>query len=137
VIHFPRIRTFVEKRFHGLFSKKKLSKSGGVPSFESFPRREHVLAVISLRLGSQQLSIHIKTLLDDLKSSKDYCPRDLFSGSNFSPEKSLQKNRSIFRLENQSCDWRHTFYLSVFFLLGKECVLKTPLIKRVFFSPRV
>jgi len=25
----PRIRTFVEKRFHGLFSKKK----GGVPSF--------------------------------------------------------------------------------------------------------
>jgi len=32
-IHLPRIRTFVEKRFHGLFSKKKLSKSGGVPSF--------------------------------------------------------------------------------------------------------
>jgi len=29
----PRIRTFVEKRFHGLFSKKKGSKSGGVPSF--------------------------------------------------------------------------------------------------------
>ena len=40
-IHFPRIRTFVEKRFHGLFSKKKRSKSGGDPSFESFPRREH------------------------------------------------------------------------------------------------
>ena len=40
-IHFPRIRTFVEKRFHGLFSKKKRSKCGGVPSFESFPRREH------------------------------------------------------------------------------------------------
>jgi len=33
----PRIRTFVEKRFHGLFSKKKPSKSGGVPSF---PRRD-------------------------------------------------------------------------------------------------
>jgi len=32
-IHFPRIRTFVEKCFHGLFSKKKGSKSGGVPSF--------------------------------------------------------------------------------------------------------
>ena len=30
-----RIRTFVEKRFHGLFSKKKHSKSGGVPSFLS------------------------------------------------------------------------------------------------------
>jgi len=27
-IHFPRIRTFVEKSFHGLFSKKKRSKSG-------------------------------------------------------------------------------------------------------------
>jgi len=47
-IHFPRIRTFVEKRFHGLFSKKKGSKSGGVPSF---PRRENVLAVISLPSG--------------------------------------------------------------------------------------
>jgi len=29
----PRIRTFVEKCFHGLFSEKKGSKSGGVPSF--------------------------------------------------------------------------------------------------------
>jgi len=36
---------FVEKRFHGLFSKKKPSKSGGVASFA---RRENVLAVISL-----------------------------------------------------------------------------------------
>jgi len=53
-------------------------------------------------LGSQQLSIHIKTLLDDLKSSKHYCPRNLFSGSNSSPEKSLQKNLSIFCLENLS-----------------------------------
>jgi len=44
----PRIRTFAEKRFHGLFSKKKRSKSGGVPSL---PRREHVLAVISLPSG--------------------------------------------------------------------------------------
>jgi len=35
----PSIRTFVEKCFHDLFSKKKHSKSGGVPSF---PRREHV-----------------------------------------------------------------------------------------------
>ena len=31
---------------------------------------------------------------DDLKIFKDYCPRNLFSGSNFSPEKSLQKNLS-------------------------------------------
>ena len=44
----PRIRTFVEKRFHVLFSKKKRSKSGGVPSF---PRREHIPAVISLPSG--------------------------------------------------------------------------------------
>jgi len=44
----PRIRTFLEKRFHGLFSKKKRSKSGGVPSF---PRTEHVLAVNSLPSG--------------------------------------------------------------------------------------
>jgi len=27
-IHFPRIRTFVQKRFHGLFSKKKRPKCG-------------------------------------------------------------------------------------------------------------
>jgi len=45
---YPRIRTFVEKRFLGLFSKKKRSKSGGVPSF---PRREYVLAVNSLPSG--------------------------------------------------------------------------------------
>jgi len=45
---YPQIRTFLEKSFHGLFSKKKRSKSGGVPSF---PRREHVLAVISLPSG--------------------------------------------------------------------------------------
>jgi len=43
-------------------------------------------------LGSQQLSIHIKTLLDDLKFFKDFCPRKshvMFWGSNFSPENSL------------------------------------------------
>ena len=40
-IHFPRIRTFVQKRFHDLFSKKKRSKC--VPSF---PKREHVRAVM-------------------------------------------------------------------------------------------
>ena len=45
---YPRIRTFVKIRFHGLFSKKKRSKSGGVPSF---PRREHVPVVISLPSG--------------------------------------------------------------------------------------
>jgi len=29
---YPRIRTFVEKYFHGLFSKKKVLKSGGFVS---------------------------------------------------------------------------------------------------------
>jgi len=33
-IHFPRIRTFVPKRFHGLFSKKKRSKSGVLLRFQ-------------------------------------------------------------------------------------------------------
>ena len=32
----PQIRTFVEKRFHGLFSKMKDPKSGGVLSFLSW-----------------------------------------------------------------------------------------------------
>jgi len=32
----PRIGTFVEKRFHGLFPKKKDSNLGGVPSFPSW-----------------------------------------------------------------------------------------------------
>ena len=58
---------------------------------------------------SVEHSIHIKTLLDDLNFFKDYCPRNLFSGRNSSPEKSLQKNRSIFGLENQSCDRRQDF----------------------------
>ena len=91
-IHFPRIRTFVEKSFHGLFSKKKRSKSGGVPSF---PRREHVPAVISLPSGQPTAfdSYHEITWL--LKIERFFCPRKLFSGSNSSPEKSLQKNRKI------------------------------------------
>jgi len=102
-IHFPRIRTFVEKRFHGLFSKRSFRNLGVFLCLNDFQEENTVLAVISLPIGQptaldpyQQLSIHIKTLLDDLKFFKDYCPRSLFSGSNFSPEKSLQKNLSIF-----------------------------------------
>ena len=89
----PRIRTFEGKRFHRLFSKKKRSKSGGVPLF---PRREHVLAVIPSRVGNDQLSIHFPRLLDYLKSSENYCPRKLFSGSNSSPEKSSPENIALF-----------------------------------------
>ena len=64
----------------------------------------------SLDFWSQK-SVLRPALLDDSKSSKNYCPRKLFSGSNSycprklfsgsnsSPEKSLQKNCSIFCLE--------------------------------------
>jgi len=58
-------------------------------------------------LGSQQLSIHIKTLLDDLKFFQGLLPEKPVLGRNFSPEKSLQKNLSIFCLENQSCERRN------------------------------
>jgi len=61
---------------------------------------------IPSRVGNQQLSIHITRLLDYLKSSDIFGPRKLFLGKNSSPEKSLQKNRSIFGLKNPSCDWR-------------------------------
>ena len=108
-IHFPRIRTFVEKRFHGLFSKKKRSKSGGVPSF---PRREHVPAVISLPSGQPTALDPYHEITWLLKIERIFCPRKLFSGSNSSPEKSLQKNRSIFCLKNRSCDRRYGFLLS-------------------------
>ena len=57
-------------------------------------------------MGNDELSINVTRLLEYLKSSDNYCPRKLFSGSNSSPEKSLQKNRSIFGLKNQSCDRR-------------------------------
>ena len=62
------------------------------------------------RVGNQQLSIHIKRLLDYLKSS-EFLARES-SGSNSSPEKSLQKNCSIFGLKNRSCDRRYTNTIS-------------------------
>ena len=43
---------------------------------------------VSSRLGKDQLSIHFTSLLDYLKSSKHYCPRNLEMGRNSSPEKS-------------------------------------------------
>ena len=50
---------------------------------------------VSSRVGKDQRSIHFTSLLDDLKSSKN-CPRNLFSGSNFSPEKSSPEKSSRF-----------------------------------------
>jgi len=47
-------------------------------------------------VGKDQLSIHFTSLLDDLKSSKHYCPGNLFSGSNSSPEKSSPEKSSRF-----------------------------------------
>jgi len=47
-------------------------------------------------VGKDQLSIHFTRLLDDLKSSKHYCPRNLFSGSNSFPEKSSPEKSSRF-----------------------------------------
>ena len=110
-IHFPRIRIFVEKRFHGLFSKKKRSKSGGVPSFL---RREHVLAVIFLPSGQPTALDPYHEITWLLKIERIFCPRKLFSGSISSLEKSLQKNRSIFCLKNWSCDRRNVRWGGVF-----------------------
>ena len=62
-IHFPRIRTFVEKRFHGLFSKKKRSKSGGFLRLNRFQEEHTVLAVVSLPIGQP-------TALDPYRSSR-------------------------------------------------------------------
>jgi len=45
-----------------------------------------------------------------LKIERIFCPRKLFAGSNSFPEKSLQKNRSIFGLKNRSCYRRYLLY---------------------------
>ena len=86
----PRIRTFVEKRFHGLFSKKKPSKCGVVPSF---PRREHVLAVIFLPSGQ-------RSALDpfhEIKIEPHFLPEKAVLGQKFLSRKKLsRKYRSIF-----------------------------------------
>ena len=102
----PRIRTFVEKRFHGLFSKKKRSKSGGVPSF---PRREHVLAENSPPSGQRSALNPFHEITWLLKIERHLLPEKAVLGKNSSPEKSLQKNRSIFGLKNPSCYRRKTF----------------------------
>ena len=99
---------FLERNSWSSITARELCSHQCLWSVFIFPELEHLYKnELEHLYKSQQLSIHIKTFLDDLKSSKDYCPRNLFSGSNSSPEKSLQKNRSIFCLENQSCDRRN------------------------------
>jgi len=107
-IHFPRIRTFVEKRFHGLFPKRSVRNLGVFLRLNRFQEENTVLAVISLPIGQPTDLDPYQDITGWLKIFKDYYPRNLFSGSNFFPEKSLQKNLSIFCLENQSCDRRQT-----------------------------
>jgi len=96
----PRIRTFVEKRFHDLFSKKKRSKSGGVPSF---PGREHVLAENSLPSGQPTALDAYHEMTSLLKIERHFLPEKAVWAKIPLPKKSLQKNRSIFGLKNQSC----------------------------------
>ena len=50
-IHFPRIRTFVEKLFHGLFSRKKRRNLGVFLRLNRFQEENTVLTVISLPIG--------------------------------------------------------------------------------------
>ena len=96
-------QSFVEKRFHGLFSKKKSSKSGGVPSF---PRREHVLAENSLPSGQRSPLDPFHEITWLLVIEQHFLPEKAVLGKN-SSQKSLQKNRSIFCLKNQSCYRRY------------------------------
>jgi len=98
---YPRIRSFVEKLFHGLFSKKKRAKSGGAPSF---PRREHVLAVISLPSGQPTALDLYHEIPWLLKIERHFLPEKAVLGQKFlsrkiSPEKSLNflSQKSVLR----------------------------------------
>ena len=71
-----------------------------------FQEENTVLAVISLPSGQPTALDPYHEITWLLKIERIFCTRKLFSGSYSSPEKSLQKNRSIFGLENQSCDRR-------------------------------
>ena len=84
-IHFPRIRTFVEKRFYGLFSKKKRRNLGVFLSLNRFQEENTVLAVISLPIGQP-------TALDPYQDITGWLKR--FSRITAREQVSLQKNLS-------------------------------------------
>ena len=87
-IHFPRIRTFVEKRFHGLFSQKKRRNLGVFLRLNRFQEENTVLAVISLPY---------QDFTGWLKNFQGFLPENItcdvlgqyFLSRKFSPEKSL------------------------------------------------
>jgi len=94
----PRIRTFVEKRFQRLFSKKKGSKSGVVPSFwieaevnffrtgKRCPRdyldylknRAKSGDMAVLQLNSRNMSLGKCPKIDRLPASRTHCLTSLF-----------------------------------------------------------
>ena len=92
-IHFPELEHLYKNVFTASFPKRSVRNVGC--SFVS-KKRTRSGSNVSSRVGKDQRSIHFTSLLDDLKSSKDYCPRNLFSGSNSSPEKSSPEKSSRF-----------------------------------------
>ena len=98
---FPELEHLYKNVFTASFPKRNVRNVGC--SFVS-KKRTRSGSNVSSRVGKDQLSIHFTSLLDDLKSSKDYCPRtvqdycprNLFSGSNSSPEKSSPEKSSRF-----------------------------------------
>jgi len=90
---FPELEYLYKNVFTASFPKRSVRNLGC--SFVS-KKRTRFDSNVSSRVGKDQLSIHFTRLLDDLKSSKHYRPRNLFSGSNSSPEKSSPEKSSQF-----------------------------------------
>jgi len=90
---FPELENLYKNVFTASFPKRSVRNVG---CYFVSKKRTRSGSNVSSRLGKDQLSIHFTTLLDYLKSSKHYCPRTVFSGSNFSPEKSSPEKSSRF-----------------------------------------
>jgi len=90
---FPELEHLYKNVFTASFPKRSVRNLGC--SFVS-KKRTRSGSNVSSRVGKDQLSIHFTSLLDYLKSSKHYCPRTVFSGSNSSPEKSSPEKSSRF-----------------------------------------
>ena len=92
---FPELEHLQKNVFTASFPKRNVRN---LAVFLRSQEENTFCSNLSSRLGKDQLSMHFTRLLDDLKSSKNYCLRKLFSVS--------RKYRSIFGLKNQSCDRR-------------------------------
>jgi len=90
---FPELEHLYKNVFTASFPKRSVRNVGC--SFVS-KKRTRSGSNVSSRLGKDQLSIHFTSLLDYLKSSKHYCPRNLEMGRNSSPEKSSPEKSSRF-----------------------------------------